>query len=147
MVPESGCWIWKKALMASGYGCLRIDKKTFSAHRLSWEIHNGPVPDGKHVLHTCDVRSCVSPYHLFLGSNSDNIADSAKKGRRKGVSRNRPRGLKYQLTKRPGPVPTIIGDILHAIVNLRRFGWTQKRIADEVGISQAAVSRALSKIA
>lgn len=66
------------------------------AHRVSYEIEHGDIPKGMHVLHRCDVRPCINPLHLFLGTNSDNIADSVSKGRRKGVKRNRPSGLKYR---------------------------------------------------
>lgn len=51
------------------------------AHRASWELHNGPVPEGLMVLHHCDVRNCVNPEHLFLGTNKDNLEDCARKGR------------------------------------------------------------------
>jgi hypothetical protein len=103
IIPESGCWIWTKGSMTSGYGSLRVGDKSAYAHRVSWEVHHGPIPAGMHVLHRCDVRSCVSPHHLFLGTNQDNIADSVSKGRRKGITRRRPSGLKYNWTKKPGP--------------------------------------------
>jgi HNH endonuclease len=77
---------------------LRKRKKTYSAHRVSFQAFVGPIPDGMHVLHSCDTRSCVNPYHLSLGTNADNIADSVAKGRRLGVKRDRPKGLKYKTT-------------------------------------------------
>jgi hypothetical protein len=84
--PNSGCWIWIGSLAPSGYGQIR-DKEADrpeTAHRASWRINRGPIPEGMHVLHHCDQRWCCNPDHLFLGTNNDNIQDSAGKGRRKG---------------------------------------------------------------
>jgi hypothetical protein len=79
-----GCWVWQAARSVSGYGLLapsggvRGDRR---AHRVSWELHNGPIPAGLWVLHSCDNPPCVNPDHLFLGTRSDNMRDCASKGR------------------------------------------------------------------
>jgi hypothetical protein len=135
-VPEGGCWIWMKSLMCTRYGCIRIDKKTHTAHRLSWQIHNGPIPDGMHVLHRCDVRECVNPHHLFLGTNQENITDSVKKGRRKGVSRNRPKGLKYNI--RVSRRKLTDSQICQA-KELRESGWSFAKIGALLGCSEVTV--------
>jgi hypothetical protein len=72
---------WDAACGNHGYGVLNRNNKVISAHRLSYELYYGLIPKGKHVLHTCDVRPCVNPDHLFLGSNSDNVADKVAKER------------------------------------------------------------------
>lgn len=80
--PNSGCWHWIVA-GANGYGFFGYKKKQRLAHRASWEIHNGFIPKDMMVCHKCDVRCCVNPHHLFLGSATDNVRDMLKKGRGK----------------------------------------------------------------
>jgi hypothetical protein len=75
------CWDWIGGKFTKGYGCMRFPTKAMYSHRISWIIYNGPIPEGLHVLHTCDVKECTNPKHLFLGTNADNMRDKAKKGR------------------------------------------------------------------
>jgi hypothetical protein len=80
-VPESGCWLWTGTINDGRYGALSLCGKPISAHRLSWLLHHGDIPQGKFVLHKCDVKSCVNPDHLFIGTAKDNTADMLKKKR------------------------------------------------------------------
>lgn len=95
------CWEWQAGKTSDGYGTIGISrtKKAVLAHRLSWQMHFGPIPAGALVLHSCDNPPCVHPGHLFLGTQADNMADMKAKGRRKGIQStpkngvwNRPRG-------------------------------------------------------
>lgn len=80
---ENGCWIWQLGLYTPGYGIAwdSVAKNNRGAHILAWERENGPVPDGLHVRHTCDVRACVRPSHLVIGTRSDNMQDMYERGR------------------------------------------------------------------
>jgi HNH endonuclease len=75
------CWLWIGAKTKQGYGVLRIDGKNILVHRLSFELHVGPIPKGMYVLHRCDVRACILPEDLFLGTHLDNIHDMVQKNR------------------------------------------------------------------
>lgn len=76
-----GCWLWTASTNGFGYGSIWTGYKLRRAHRFSWLIHNGDIPDGIRVLHKCDVPQCVRPSHLFLGTDIDNIVDKLSKGR------------------------------------------------------------------
>ncbi len=84
--PNSGCWLWMGAKSPSGYGkiCLgsRVEDGTARAHRVSWELYKGPIPNGALICHHCDVPLCVNPDHLFCGTPKDNTQDMIRKGRR-----------------------------------------------------------------
>lgn len=78
------CWIWTGAVSGPmKYGALTRSGMHFLAHRWSWKLAFGPIPDGMHVLHNCDTPRCVNPEHLFLGTKLDNTRDMIAKGRSK----------------------------------------------------------------
>ena len=126
-VPESGCWIWLKYCMANnGYGIMRIAHKSVLAHRASWIAHFGEIPDGKMVLHRCDIRPCVNPDHLFLGNHKINYDDMVAKGRR-----NRRDGV-YN-----GRAKLTLDDVEF----IRKSQIGQRGIVGKFGISRSAIKK------
>jgi hypothetical protein len=86
---SDGCWTWD-APESDGYGKMKIDGRKYYVHRVSWELNCGVIPEGLSVLHKCDNPPCVRPDHLFLGTQKDNMADAASKGRCNGPAKSQP---------------------------------------------------------
>jgi hypothetical protein len=85
--PNSGCWIWLGGVSPLGYGKMSMSlyRKEQQAHRISYLIHKGPIPDGMKILHSCDNSLCVNPDHLSVGTQADNVLDAQKKRRLRAV--------------------------------------------------------------
>jgi hypothetical protein len=83
---SDGCWVWTGTRSPEGYGRLSSERgrPPLYAHRVSWEIHYGPIPEGYGVHHHCDNRPCVRPKHLFCSPHADNMRDMMAKGRGDG---------------------------------------------------------------
>ena len=90
---EDGCWPWTGALHRDGYGRFNFQypnrRKMRIAHRVAWELTNGEIPAAMHIAHTCDVRNCCNPAHMFLATHAENMADCVAKGRQTKGTRNR----------------------------------------------------------
>lgn len=96
-VSDRGCWIWRGTLNYKGYALLSLRRVGGSdqcrVHRLMWEMHNGPIPDGLVVRHRCDVRACVNPDHLEIGTVADNQQDMVERERSIAYSTGRYGGV------------------------------------------------------
>lgn len=130
VVKSAECWYWRATGYRSGYGALKVAGTMKPAHRLSWEIHRGAIPEGLLVCHTCDNRRCVRPDHLFLGTNAENMADMRAKGRS---------------TYSGGRPPRKLTDLeVEQIRQLNEAGVTQRELAQRFGIAQGTISRNLN---
>lgn len=133
----SDCWEWNGAKFR-GYGRFMLNGKNTIAHRVSWELHHGPIPPGDHlgatcVCHTCDNRACVNPSHLFLGSHLDNMRDMYAKGRR---TPNPCRGEGHSLAK-----------LSAAKVAYIRANYPRKKLKElsaAFDVSEATISRVIN---
>lgn len=86
---DDGCWLWLGNKRPNGYGQIQEGGKgsrTRSAHRVAYELANGPIPPGRVVMHSCDNRACVNPAHLSVGAPIDNTKDMIAKGRKRTVA-------------------------------------------------------------
>lgn len=119
------CWIWAGATKGNGYGNFRwADREYLPAHKAAYQLFVGPVPAEMDVCHTCDIRYCVNPDHLFLGSRIENMADASGKGRLK-----RGRGKKLPET------------VLQEVRRLIALSMTTKQIEEATGVSEWTISR------
>ncbi len=84
---KNGCWKWLSTKNCFGYGRLFSDNKEYKAHRVSWELKFGPIPNGLFVLHKCDNPECTNPDHLFLGTQRENMNDCLNKGRHSNAAK------------------------------------------------------------
>lgn len=116
------CWEWFGPLTPVGYGTHGAKR----VHRLSWEMANGPIPDGLHVLHKCDNRKCVRPDHLFIGTHQDNLADAGRKGR-----------MRMKLS---------IADIRRVRARYASGQWLQRELAVEFGVKRGTISRIVNRV-
>ena len=134
-VTESGCWIFTGALDTAGYGLIGVggSGNVGKAHRVLFEISNGPIPNDMQVLHRCDVRCCVNPDHLFIGTLNDNMADRNAKGRQA-----KPKGELHNMHK-------LTDDDVRAIrEEYAAGGISQRALAAKYGVTKYPIQRILN---
>jgi hypothetical protein len=125
----TGCWLFTGRLMRGGHGSFFYDGTMRKAHRVSWQLHRGPIPAGLQVLHDCDVPCCVNPLHLYLGTNADNVADRVRRGR---SSRDGHPGDSHPLRK-------VDAAAVQSIRSRLARGERQCDLAAEYGLSRPAL--------
>jgi hypothetical protein len=134
------CWLWTgKGRQHFGYGVINSGGKNGKierAHRVSWAIHKGPIPDNLCVCHHCDNPLCVNPDHLFLGTRTDNNRDMNRKGRYDRTKR--PKGERHGMSK-------LTPEKVRAIIAEREGGKLLREIASRYGISPQQVHRISKK--
>ncbi|MGH9636192.1 MAG: HNH endonuclease [Candidatus Angelobacter sp.] len=125
--PGSGCWLWRGMVVGSGYGMARFERKMYPAHRLAWKLFCGEIAPGLVVCHKCDVRTCVNPEHLFLGTYTDNARDREEKGRSMRGEKNHSSKLSTEQVSR---IKTALAeDRMYVSEIAREYGVTPSTIA------------------
>jgi hypothetical protein len=120
------CHLWVGLKDRHGYGTLKYNGKMVRAHRLAWMATRGEIPEGMHVLHKCDVRLCINPDHLFLGTNADNMRDRDQKGRHWS-----PAGEAHYAAKLTEDVVRAIrASAENGVIVGRRYGISHKYVSD-----------------
>lgn len=130
--PEGACWSWQRLTNGDDYGQLRVAGRMVYAHRLAYELGVGPIPEGLHVLHSCDNPRCINPAHLSVGTRSRNMKECSERGRARI-----PKPIK--LGEENGASKLLEVDV-RSIRRLLAQGLTQRSIADRFGVTQGAVS-------
>lgn len=126
------CWEWTGAKKPKGYGNVRVNKKYKLAHRVSFEICNGEIPEGFIVCHICDNPSCCNPDHLMLGTIKSNAADMLLKGRQKGVQF-------ASVGTNNGMSKLSEDDVISIRKMYRNKELNQYELAEKFGVSQPAI--------
>jgi predicted DNA-binding protein (UPF0251 family) len=143
-----GCWLWIGTSDHHGYGHIHEHKRYYQAHRFSWLIHAGAIPERLFVCHHCDVPLCVNPAHLFIGTHSDNMRDAARKGRMAAGIRSgqhtHPESRPYG--ERNGNAKLTESDIPHIRLLLNQ-GISQGAVARLYGINKKCIWRIAHGIA
>ena len=130
VTKTDGCWLWTASTMNSGYGQFAHRGSMRQAHRVSYELHVGPIPAGLSILHSCDNKRCVNPAHLRPGTHSENIKEAYARNRR----------AKPNLSGERHPRASITMTDAIRMRDLRVAGMTVTAIARRYGVKRSLVS-------
>lgn len=136
--PNS-CWPWTRAFFKQGYGAIGDEtRKPQKAHRVAWQLTNGPIPSGFCVLHRCDNRACCNPAHLFLGTIGENNTDMWSKGR--GVHPDHaPRGIES------GKAKLTEAQVLEIRARYAQGGIFHWQLALEYGVTRSNIGAIITR--
>ena len=141
---ENGCWEWKNWLNNRGYGVFCVERKNQYAHRYSWELHNGKIPEGKFVCHKCDNPKCVNPDHLFLGVAKIDVRDCISKGRFKyhdlSQYKNDPGRISRLKRGEENSSSKLTEEQVREIKTSPRKGWMRSQLAERFGVRKGTVT-------
>ncbi len=140
---ETGCWDWIGTRWPTGYGTIEVNgRRIYRAHRVSWEMFFGTIPPGMLVLHRCDRRMCVNPYHLFVGTQSDNIRDAIRKGRFKdNLVHVNPLNRKWQQGEKHWCSKLSDNDRRHIYKQYHGNQFSQPELAKQFGVTPQTIGR------
>lgn len=141
------CWMWRGAIAKNGYGTHRFGGKTTYAHRLAYTLTKGAIPAGHDVCHTCDVRGCVRPDHLFAGTRTDNMRDAKAKGRTALGDKNRSRKYPEKVHRGENAYQSkLTEDLVRAIrAFYAKGGANQREVADHFGLNYGTVKNVIRR--
>lgn len=121
-LPWSGCWIWDGSITRDGYGHLPFRQRYMGAHRASYLAFKGDIANGLDVCHQCDVKLCINPDHLFLGTRRDNMQDWTRKtGGKRGAGHHRAKLNEYDII-------AIRADTRHRVEIAAAFGISPNHV-------------------
>lgn len=121
------CWMWLGAKLKTGYGSIGVNGKTLRAHRVSYTLEHGDIPDGMLLRHSCDNPLCVNPSHLILGTKTQNTQDALERGQHVV-------GESHHFAKIPNQAIATIRAALSA-------GVSGKYLAKQFGVAQSTISQ------
>ena len=147
------CWLWTGSKSGAGYGSFSVNKTSYYAHRYSWELHRGPIPEGMYLLHYCpggDNPSCCNPDHLRVGTPKENSRDAVNKGRMKPQAETFKRLWRDKWGKiRSGENNPRSKLTTVQVIEMRRLhaeeGWGYKRLRKHFGVSFGVAQRIINR--